>query len=282
MAQAFSTQWIKVSEPCPHVYHVQLARSPVNAFSTEFWKEYGTVFDRLNKQGQDVRAVVLSSVFPKIFSAGLDLNDGLPLGGKSDTARATLALRKDIVEFQEAIGTPERCSFPVIAACHGHVVGLGIDLISACDIRYTASHVSFSIKEVDVGLAPDIGTLAFLPKITGNLSLVRELTYTARPFGADEAERLGLVSRVVQGGREEVIAAALELARVIASKSPVAVACSKHLITHARDHTVQENLGYTAVVNSSQIMTDDISKNLQALKSKSTPTFAALNIPPKL
>lgn len=66
---------------------------------------------------------------------------------------------------------------------------------------------------------------------------MRELVYTGRNFSAAEAEKLGLVSKVVEGGREEVVGAALELARVIASKSPVAVAGAKHLITHARDHT---------------------------------------------
>ena len=65
---------------------------------------------------------------------------------------------------------------------------------------------------------------------------MRELTYTARPFSAIEAEKLGLVSKVVQGGRDEVVKEALELARFIASKSPVAVSGSKHLITHSRDH----------------------------------------------
>jgi len=75
-----------------------------------------------------------------------------------------------------------------------------------------------------------------MPKITGNDSLVRELTYTARAFSAVEAEKLGLVSKVVQGGRDEVVKEALDLAKFIAGKSPVAVSSSKHLITHSRDH----------------------------------------------
>jgi delta(3,5)-delta(2,4)-dienoyl-CoA isomerase len=92
-------------------------------------------------------------------------------------------------------------------------------------------------QEVDIGLAPDVGTLAYLPKITGNQSLVRELTYTGRQFPVADAERLGLVSRVVPGGRDEVVAAALDLAKVIAAKSPIAVTGAKHLITHSRDHS---------------------------------------------
>jgi delta(3,5)-delta(2,4)-dienoyl-CoA isomerase len=85
-------------------------------------------------------------------------------------------------------------------------------------------------------LAADIGTLAFLPKITGNHSLARELAYTARTFSAAEAEKLGLVSKVVEGGMDAVVNSALELAKVIASKSPVATLGTKHLLIHARDH----------------------------------------------
>ena len=93
------------------------------------------------------------------------------------------------------------------------------------------------VQEVDVGLAADIGTLARVPKVTGNQSFVNELAFTARNFSATEAERCGLVSRVVPGGRDEVLAAALETARLIAEKSPVAVLGTKRLLLHARDHT---------------------------------------------
>ncbi|KAF8337189.1 Delta2-dienoyl-CoA-isomerase [Amanita rubescens] len=285
VAHPFTTKWIKVSEPHSHVYHVELSRTPMNAFSTEFWKDYEQVFRKLNES--DARAVVLSSALPNIFTAGIDLNDD-SLGmleskpNSPDTARSALALRQHLLDFQSAISTPDRCSFPVIAACHGHVIGLGIDIIAACDIRYAAAKTTFSIKEVAIGLAPDIGTLAFLPKITGNQSLLRELTYTARNFDVVEAEKLGLLSKVVQGGREEVIAAALDLAKEISSKSPVAVSSSKHLISHARDNTVYDNLRYTTMWNASQLMTEDISENRRAVKSKNSPNFKPLKAPAKL
>ena len=88
----------------------------------------------------------------------------------------------------------EGCRQPVIFAAHGQVLGLGVDITCAADIRYASKDTSFCIKEVDVGLAADIGTLARLPKISGNTSLVAELALTVRPFGADEAKELGLVS----------------------------------------------------------------------------------------
>jgi delta(3,5)-delta(2,4)-dienoyl-CoA isomerase len=104
-------------------------------------------------------------------------------------------------------------------------------------------------QEVDVGLAADIGTLAHLPKITSNNSLARELAYTARTFSAAEAVTLGLVSKVVEGGRDGVVKAALGLAEFIARKSPVAVTSTKQLLIHSRDHSVPANLEYTSIWN---------------------------------
>jgi delta(3,5)-delta(2,4)-dienoyl-CoA isomerase len=111
-------------------------------------------------------------------------------------------------------------------------------------------------QEVDVGLAADIGTLAHLPKITSNDSLARELAYTARTFSATEADKLGLISKVVEGGREGVVKAALDLAKFIAMKSPIAVASTKHLLAHSRDHSVSANLEYTSVWNSAMVQTE--------------------------
>ncbi len=101
--------------------------------------------------------------------------------------------------------TTEHCQKPVIGAAHGVCYGGAIDLLSTCDIRFTASDAVFSIKEVDVGLAADIGTLQRFPKVVGNESWARELALTARVFKPDEALRFGFVSRIVQGSRKEVV-----------------------------------------------------------------------------
>jgi len=256
----YSSKWIKVSEPSPHVLLVELARGPANAFCTEFWVAYRELFASLANDGCDVRALVVSSAFPKFFSAGLDLEEASNLGSNAnlDGARASLAKRDMILAFQAALGSVERASYPVIAAVHGHCIGIGVDMIGPCDIRYAASNTKFSIKEIDTGLAPGIGTLAFLPNIAGNHSLAREFTYTSRSFSALEAEKLGLVSKVVQGGRDEVVKEALDLARLIASKSPVAVSRSKFLLTHSRDHPAAKTLAYTALWNSATFDMNDI------------------------
>ncbi|KAL0959103.1 hypothetical protein HGRIS_014400 [Hohenbuehelia grisea] len=238
MAGNLSTKWLKVSQPSAHVLHVELNRTPVNAFNTQFWQEYGALFDNIADTVPDARVVVLSSAIPKLFTAGLDITETSMFNDTAaDPARRAWELRRHIVEFQQAVGAPERCPIPVIVAVHGLVLGLGIDIMGYCDVRYTASNASFSIKEVDIGLAADIGTLATLPKATGNQSLLNELAFSTKQFSAAEAEKLGFVSKVVPGGRDEVVAEALTLAQTIASKSPYAVASTKHLLLHSRDHT---------------------------------------------
>ncbi|KAL1728073.1 ClpP/crotonase-like domain-containing protein [Schizophyllum commune] len=281
MADSFSTPWIKVSEPHPHVYLIELQRKPANAFSEEFWVSYGKVFDDLRASPEaDVRCAVLSSGLDRIFTAGLDIKSAgniLATDGHADPARAAHYLHDHIRAFQAAIRAPERCHFPVIAAMHGHVIGLGVDMSSMCDVRYAAADASFSIKEVDIGLAADIGTLAYLPKITGNQSLARELALSGRTFSAQEAQQLGFVSRIVPGSRAEVITAALDLAKGIAAKPPIAVAGTKRLLNHARDNSVDASLDYTVVWNSAMLQTKDIPESLAAMQEKRVPQFAPLN-----
>ncbi|KAG7095275.1 hypothetical protein E1B28_006048 [Marasmius oreades] len=281
---ALSSEWIKVNEPFPHVLHVQLSRNPVNAFSTRYWRAYGKLFERITQEAPDVRAVVLSSALDKVFTAGLDLHDPEGIArpedpnDDSDPARKAIANLSFIKEFQSAINCVERAPFPVIAAIHGIALGLGLDMTSCCDVRYAAEDASFSIKEVDIGIAADIGSLSYLPKVVGNNSLAREYAYTGQRFSASDAERMGYVSRVIPGSREQVVSAALELAKTIASKSPLAIAGTKRLITHSRDHTVEQNLDYTAVWSSAMLQTEDTKEALAATLGKRTPKFKTLKV----
>ena len=91
-----------------------------------------------------------------------------------------------------------KCEKPVIAAIHSACVGAGIDMTSAADIRYCTTDAWFQIKEVDLGLAADVGTLQRFPKVIGSDSLARELAFTARKFDAKEAHECGFVSRVLE------------------------------------------------------------------------------------
>jgi len=277
-----STDWIKVSSPAAHVLIVELARKPVNAFNEKLWLEYSNIFERIPEETEDTRVVIVTSASPKVFTAGIDPAElGSAGANGGDSARHALRLRRHVKRFQHAIGASERCPVPVIAAVNGVCIGLGMDLISACDIRYASSDALFSIKESEVGLAADIGTLAYLPHITSNESFARELAYTASNFDSETAEKIGLVSKVVQGGRDAVISAAIDLAKKIAANSPVAIAGTKRLLIHSRDHSVEENLDYTASWSAAMLQTEDLQMASKAAlsKPKVVPTFQPIRSP---
>lgn len=268
---------LKVSNPAKYVFHVQLNRpKKLNAMNLTLWKEMVTCFNELH-ENQDCRSVVLSGNGPSL-TAGIDLNSFAgPLTEMSELepGRRGFALKKIIESFQSSFTSIEKCSKPVIAAISGACIGAGVDMISACDIRYCSQDAWFQIKEIELGLAADVGTLQRFPKIVGNDSLVRELCYTARPFRAPEAQSLGLVSRVFEN-KENLIEGALHLASVISSKSPIAVQTTKMALLHARDHAVDDSLHYMAVLNQCMLQSEDIQKAAVALMDKKAVTFSKL------
>ncbi len=113
--------------------------------------------------------------------------------------------------------------------------------MSCCaDIRICARDTRFAVKEVDIGLAADIGTLARLPKAVASLSWVKDVCLTARDFSAAEALAVGFVSQV-HDNKAAAVAAAYKTAAFIATKSPVAVQGTKELLNHSRDHSVEDS-----------------------------------------
>jgi delta(3,5)-delta(2,4)-dienoyl-CoA isomerase len=112
------------------------------------------------------------------------------------------------------------------------------------------------IKEVDIGIAPDLGTLQRLPRIVGNQSWVNEICLTGRFFNANEALEYGLVSKTFDS-KDTLLDECLKLAVLIASKPPLATLSIKHLLTYSRDHSVHNSLKYTSIWNSVMINSPD-------------------------
>jgi len=273
----YNGKLINLSFPRPRVLLVSLNRAPVNAFSEPLWREMHRHFDRASTD-PDVHVVVLASALAKVFTAGLDITEGLGGDGFEDydVGRKALLFRQHITDFQDAITSIEKCSKPVIGAAHGHAPGLALDILSACDIRIAAKGTLFSIREVQVGLAADIGTLQRFPKIVGNGSLTRELALTARDFDADEALRIGFLSRVVDGGRDGVTEAAVKLAEQIASKSPIAVIGTKYLLNASRDLSVADGLALTTAWNMGMLQASDMVVSMAAWAQKQKPEYDSL------
>lgn len=158
---------------------------------------------------------------------------------------------------------------------HGFSFGLAIDMSTCADIRICAANTKFSVKEVDIGIAADIGTLTRLPKIVGNFSWVKDVCLSARVFGAEEALRVGFVSSVWET-KERALEEAFGIAKLLAGKSPIAVQGTKELLNHARDHTIADSLRYTGVWNSAAIQTSDVERAMLSGIQKRKPTFEKL------
>lgn len=142
-----------------------------NAMSIQLLDELRRCFCVL-ADDKDCRSIVLTGA-GKVFSAGIDLVDLAPIltGSSDDASRKGWQLMKFVSGLQQSLSAIEMCSKPVIAAIHSGCIGAGIDLIAACDIRVCSEDAMFQIKEVDIGVTADLGTLQRLPKIVGNQRL---------------------------------------------------------------------------------------------------------------
>ncbi|MCF5141597.1 crotonase/enoyl-CoA hydratase family protein [Pseudomonas edaphica] len=255
-----------------NVAHVQINRpEKINAMNAAFWTEIIDIFQWV-EDTDAVRAVVLSGA-GKHFSSGIDLMMMASVANSfgKDVGRNARLLRRKILELQASFNAVDTCRKPVLAAIQGYCIGGAIDLISACDMRYAAEGAQFSIKEIDIGMAADVGTLQRLPRIIGD-GMLRELAYTGRPFGAEEARSIGLVNRVYPD-QDSLLAGVMEIAHEIASKSPIAVAGTKAMISYMRDHTVNDGLEYVATWNSAMLQSNDLRVAIAAHMSKQKPEF---------
>lgn len=278
MSQTYSFEALKVSEPSEFVKHVEINRPDKrNAMNKAFWREMVECFEAL-AEDSSCRSIVFSGA-GSTFTAGLDLMEaGAELMAREegeDVGRRALRMRKIIKGYQRSFTVIEECPKPVIVAVSGACVGGGVDLVTACDIRYASKDAWFQIKEVDLGLAADVGTLQRLPRVIGSDSLARELAYTARRFPADEALSCGLISRLFED-KAAAVEGALATARAIAERSPVAVQLTKRSLVYSRDHSVPESLENIAVWNQCMLLSEDLIKASMAAMQKQKAKFAKL------
>ncbi|MBI1180433.1 MAG: crotonase/enoyl-CoA hydratase family protein [Alphaproteobacteria bacterium] len=233
-------------EVADQIAHVILNRPDAfNSLNPDFWAEFPAVFEEIEAR-DDVRVVVLSST-GKHFCAGLDLNSFKSINAPSDQdeGRKREAFRRHLLDLHERLGVIERCRYPVLAAIQGACVGGGLDMTVCADMRYCTRDAFFVVQEVNIGMAPDLGTLQRLPRLVPP-GIARELAFTGRRMYGEEAREVGYVNRVFET-QAEMLDAVMEIARGIAAKSPLAVHGCKELMNYARDHSVADSLNYVAV-----------------------------------
>jgi enoyl-CoA hydratase len=256
-----------------NIAHVQINRpEKINAMNAAFWEEIIAIFKWIDDTDA-VRAVVISGA-GKHFSSGIDLMMLASLANQlgKDVGRNARLLRQTILRMQASFTAVDKCRKPVLAAIQGYCLGGAIDLVSACDMRYCSSDAQFSIKEIDMGMAADVGTLQRLPRIIGD-GVMREMAYTGRHVEAEEARQIGLVNRVYPD-QAALLDGVFAIAREIAGKSPIAVAGTKEMIGYMRDHRIDDGLEYIATWNAAMLQSEDLRVAVAAHMSKQKPTFA--------
>ena len=243
-----------------------------NALNEAMWQELRTAMQWADA-APEVRAVVLAGA-GKNFCAGIDL---AMLGGvaqavaHADPARSREKLRRLILDLQDCLSSIEQCRKPVLAAIHGACIGGALDMVTCCDMRYASAEAVFSVKEVDVGMTADVGTLQRLPRLVPD-GVARELAYTGRNVEAAEAERIGLVNRVF-ASPEELAAGVMAMAQAIAAKSPLAIRGTKEMLNYGRDHSVVDGLNYIATWNAAMLMSADLNEAMAAAKERRAPKY---------
>ncbi len=240
-----------------------------NVMDGDFFKGLVEAVDVIDKD-PEVRVAVLRAD-GKSFTAGLDLGWAGALLSEGTGADARELLRKSVLALQNSNNVIERSLKPVIAAVHSHCIGGGIDMIAACDIRLCTKDTVFSIRETKLAIIADLGTLQRLPGIVGQ-GWYRELALTGRDFSADEALRMGFVTRVLPD-KDALWAEAEKLAADIASLPPLTVQGVKDVALFTRDYGVSASLQYVAQKNAAQLPSEDLMEAVMAFMQKRAPVF---------
>jgi len=226
----------------------------LNALNVETLTE---LRDRLRELAGDaeVRAVVLTGAGEKAFVAGADIK--YMSGLEPEQAKGWGALG------HEAAGLLETMPKPTIAAINGFALGGGCELALACDIRYASSRAKLGQPEINLGIVPGWGGTQRLARVCG-IGVAKDLIFTGRNVDAEEALRIGLVSRVA----DPVLEHALETARDLAAKSPVALGLAKRLVNLSPGALETEADEFGELFAS-----EDAKEGLTAFAEKRAPTF---------
>jgi len=259
------------------IAHIVLKRPEAyNTMIPEFWSELPEIVRTLDDTGE-ARAIVISST-GKHFTAGMDLSvftsDRTAGERDAEMGRRRANFRRDVLRLQETFSCLDRARMPVLAAVQGGCIGGGVDMISACDMRYCSEDAFFCIQEINIGMTADVGTFPRLPQLIPQ-GIVRELAYTGRRLAAHEALEVGLVNRVFPS-HEALVAGVLAVAREIAERSPLAVWGSKEMLNYARDHSIADGLDYIATWQTGMFQPADMLESFAAKSESRKPAYPDL------
>jgi len=232
----------------------------LNALSSGLLEELDSLLEEIRKDDKIRSVVIIGS--GRAFSAGADLSEASTGGEAEMKARMEVG--------QKVFDKIETFDKPVIAAIQGYAVGGGLELAAACDMRIAAENASLGNTEVNLGLIPGWGGCARLAKLIGRAQATK-LILTGERIDAKEAERIGLVNKVVPP--DELKSTAMYMAGTLATKAPIAVRLAKNILSKAMEISMEEANRMMVEGGLTCAKSEDIVEGISAFFEKRTPKF---------
>lgn len=227
----------------------------LNALNTSVLKDLDKVFDDLREEN-DLRAVILTGA-GRSFVAGADI---------SEMAEMNEEQGKEFGKFGSDIFRKiETFPKPVIAAVNGFALGGGCELAMACDFRIASEDAKLGQPEVGLGITPGFSGTLRLPRLVG-MGMAKELIYSGNVVNAKEALRIGLVNRVFP--TEDLMAATLKIAEMIAKRAPIAVEYSKKVLDKSIDIDIDKGIALENDYFGKCFSTEDQKDGMRAFVAK--------------
>ena len=242
-----------------HIAVVTMDNPPVNAQDRRFHEEMALTFDRLSDQ-DDVRVAILTGA-GKIFSAGADIK------ARAGAARGVGETWQHSRRARECFHAIMECKKPVIGALNGPALGAGLAVAASCDILIAAESATLGLPEIDVGL---LGGGRHCMRLFGH-SRTRRMMLTGYRVPGPELYRLGVVEDCVPIG--QLMPTALELAREVASKSPVAVRLAKHALNTIEEMSLRDGYRFEQNMMAELARSEDSKEAMLAFVEKRAPVF---------
>jgi enoyl-CoA hydratase len=258
-----------------HIAHIRFNRpDQLNSFTAAMWSELPEVVRQIDDDNE-ARVIVISSS-GKHFTAGMDLSvfSTLQADDETELARANATFVRLIKTLQETFTPLAKARQPVIAAVQGGCIGAGLDLVTACDLRYATPNAFFSLHEINIGMTADVGTFPRLQKLIPQ-AIAREMAFTGEPLSAERAERLGFINGVFDDP-EALLDGVMDVAEKIAAKSPMAIWGSKEMLNYGAEHNTADTLDHVATWQGGMFSHQDIKAAITAQQRKQQADFEDL------
>jgi enoyl-CoA hydratase len=234
----------------------------INAINREMLQEIDSLASMIEKDN-DVRALIVQGAGEN-FSSGADIKEGS--ADLNDKAKSLDYILLGVRTFYKISKLP----FPTIAKIKGYCIGGGLELAMFCDIRIASKGAKFALMETSRGVIPSFGGTQVLPRIVG-VSRAKELIFRAKMIDSEEAFRIGLVNKVVEPG--EIDTYVYELAKDIASNSPLAISQAKRAIDEGLDMPLEKGLLLESFTSYSMMDSHDAKEGFKAFIERRKPDF---------